>query len=137
MLLLAHLPTLKHTRMKSTFPDVEKSTHEGTTPCKRPTTITGSISIDRTIIGLCPEIIDLPQEQIIQIATIIQSYIFGEFWIKETIESIINDSVIDFIGGLKIIAEEKSIKDIAGIEANIISLEQRFKSDIICPKDIA
>lgn len=122
--------------MKSTFQDVEKSTQRSATPCKRPTTITGSISIDRTIIGLCPEIINLSPEQIIQISTIIKSYIFGEFWIKDTIESITNDAVIDFIGGLKIIAEEKSIKDIEGIEANIIRLEQRFKSDTICQKDM-
>lgn len=113
--------------MKSTKPDVNAS-QEGFT-------IVGPTAIDNTIIGLCPEITELSDEQIQYISRIIRAYIIGgEDAIDtiEIIEEIINKDVSEFIEEIGIIARAQGIDTIEGIEAHIRSLEKSFNTSIVC-----
>lgn len=88
--------------------------------------ITGSAIIDGEIIQICPEIIDITEENRIIISNIIRSYLFNnENSFIHIIEDILNETAAEFITGIGIIIDQENIIDIEGIEAYLNSTEDK------------
>lgn len=92
----------------------------------------GIPSIDNIIIRMNPELAKISKEEIEIISIKIKSFLFGnDSQIEEIIDNEnINENIIEYIQGLKIIIIDEDIEDIQGLDDYITSEIKKIPSSI-------
>ncbi|MEM1319156.1 MAG: hypothetical protein AAGG75_02805 [Bacteroidota bacterium] len=99
-------------------------------------TITSLEAIDKIIIGLCPQIVNLKAEEIESISSIINSYFFGKIADLSEITAILNIETIEFIEGIRMLIKEEKIINVHGLEEHFAIYIKAFEDINICGDEI-
>lgn len=127
--------TVDHESVNATQSINGKNQPPNKQPLEGTISITGSEQIDRIIIELDPNIINMPISGIEEIRDIIADYIFGRHISAiSIIREKTNQEIAEYIEGIMIIARENRIDNIIALQEYFTGIIGSIDIDHICDK---